>query len=288
HVSQPTFSDTTRTGIEMGGVKFITWGSNKLISSAIDAYGALVTYDTTGDQAKATINYPQQQLYTNIWINSIIETPICSGNVILTLSPNSVKVSSTVEVKINGINCANYVFAKDSCYGVNPCSGMSCGAGPGTDVTCNCKFTSPDTAGNYKYYACLDKNKDGDYDEVGESDQKTLSVFRKTCTDSDGGKNYYTKGNVTVCTFYVDGGGCGAAVDQCSSDVKTLTEGYCEGTEGKSVKYICPSNTCYNGVCRRYTIVTEKLASMNIIVVLIAIVIVIVIVYGAFKFFAKR
>jgi hypothetical protein len=247
HVAQPTFSDTTSTTGGSGGVNYIDWGSNSYISSAMDVYGALVTYDTK-DQAKATITYPQQQLYTNIWLISLIETPICSGNVGLTISPNPVKVSSTVEVKINGVNCANYVFAKDSCYGVNPCLGMGCGAGPGTDVTCNCKFTSPNTAGNYKYYACLDKNKDGDYDEVGESDQKTLSVFRKTCTDSDGGKNYYTKGTVTVCTFYVDGGGCGAAVDQCSSDGTTLTEGYCDGTDGKSVKYECP-NGCRNGVC---------------------------------------
>lgn len=85
----------------------------------------------------------------------------------------------------------------------------------------------------------------------------SVSTTNKTCTDSDGGINYYTKGEVVVCTFYESdlggGGGCGALVDYCSGDV--LTEGYCEGTSSKSVKYTCPYG-CTNGACIETQITT--------------------------------
>ena len=68
----------------------------------------------------------------------------------------------------------------------------------------------------------------------------------KTCTDSDGGKNYYTKGAVTVCTFTELGGGCVGGVDYCVGDV--LKEGYCEGSDSKLEAYTCP-NGCEDGVC---------------------------------------
>ena len=183
--------------------------------------------------------------------------PICSGNVYLSLSPNPVQMSSDVHVTISGTDCSNYVFAKDSCYEVNPCLGMSCGAAPGKDVYCKCQFTSPDTIGSYTYYACIDKNKDGDYDDTGESDSEILSVVRKTCEDSDNGIDYYTKGTVVVCTYTESdlggGGSCGAAEDSCADNF--LTEGYCENNERKAVKYQCPYG-CEDGACIRQTITT--------------------------------
>jgi len=172
----------------------------------------------------------------------------CSGEINLTLSPNPVEISSNVDVEIGGTDCSSYVFAKDSCYGVNPCPGMVCGVTPGEEVTCSCQFTSPDTVDYYTYYACLDKNGDGDYNDPGESDSETLTVFKTTCEDSDGGKNYYTKGEVATCTFYPEIGSCGGSVDTC--DGNTLIEGYCEGNEGKSVHYTCP-NGCEDGACIR-------------------------------------
>jgi hypothetical protein len=63
---------------------------------------------------------------------------------------------------------------------------------------------------------------------------KSITQVNKTCTDSDGGLDYYTKGTVSVCTFTDTGGACGGIVDFCSGNV--LTEGYCEGTEGRSVR----------------------------------------------------
>jgi len=171
----------------------------------------------------------------------------CSGNVNLTLSPNPVEISSTVNVEMGGTDCGSYVFAKGSCYGVNPCPGMACGGPEGGEITCSCQFTSPDTVDYHTYYACLDKNGDDDYNDPGESDSETLTTFNRTCTDSDGGKDYYTKGEVAVCTFYPHTGGCGGSVDTC--DGNTLIEGYCDGNEGKSVRYACPYG-CKDGACK--------------------------------------
>jgi len=77
-----------------------------------------------------------------------------------------------------------------------------------------------------------------------------LSSINKTCTDSDGGLDYYTKGTVAVCTFSGTGGGCGVAVDYCNGDI--LTEGYCVGTDSKTVKYTCPYG-CSDGACVKQT-----------------------------------
>jgi len=74
----------------------------------------------------------------------------------------------------------------------------------------------------------------------------TTTPVNRTCTDSDGGLDYYTKGEVTVCTYYDWGGGCSGTVDRCDGNV--LIEGYCEGTDSKSVQYTCPYG-CEDGAC---------------------------------------
>lgn len=69
-----------------------------------------------------------------------------------------------------------------------------------------------------------------------------------TCTDSDGGINYYVKGTVSVCTYNNLGGGCGIGTDFCIGNV--LREGYCEGNESKTIDYTCPTNyVCKDGAC---------------------------------------
>ncbi len=81
--------------------------------------------------------------------------------------------------------------------------------------------------------------------------QSTIPV-NITCEDSDGGIDYYTKGTVSVCTIYDQGGGCSGLVDSCNGNV--LTEGYCEDTSLKSVKYTCPYG-CSDGSCVKVTCV---------------------------------
>lgn len=86
----------------------------------------------------------------------------------------------------------------------------------------------------------------------------SLSSDYTTCKDSDGGKNYYTKGNVTSCTFYDLGGGCGTLIDYCSGN--KLIEGYCENNQSKTIEYACPYG-CRDGACIvdfNVTAVTDK------------------------------
>ncbi len=64
-----------------------------------------------------------------------------------------------------------------------------------------------------------------------------------TCTDSDGGKNYYVKGTVTVD---------GTRLTDFCIDSKTLKEHYCMGSNARYLNYTCPYG-CENGACRKQT-----------------------------------
>ncbi len=66
------------------------------------------------------------------------------------------------------------------------------------------------------------------------------------CTDSDGGLNYYVKGNCTV-SFDQSGGGVS---DYCLS-AATLRECYCVGNNLEYQDYFCP--ICYDGACINMT-----------------------------------
>ncbi len=89
-------------------------------------------------------------------------------------------------------------------------------------------------------------SKEASVSSIALDISQSTTPVDKTCTDSDGGLDYYTKGSVTVCTFTDTGGGCGGASDSCSGDV--LTEGYCENNDSKTIKYTCPYG-CSNGAC---------------------------------------
>jgi len=65
----------------------------------------------------------------------------------------------------------------------------------------------------------------------------------KTCKDTDGGKNYYQKGVVTVD---------GTMLSDFCIDSNTLKEHYCSGNNPKWVNYVCPYG-CENGACKRKT-----------------------------------
>ncbi|MCK4634356.1 MAG: hypothetical protein KAT37_00605 [Candidatus Aenigmarchaeota archaeon] len=67
----------------------------------------------------------------------------------------------------------------------------------------------------------------------------TESTISDSCTDTDGGKNYYEKGTATM-------GGTSLS-DHCNSD-NSLTEKYCSDEEIKWVKYEC-LHGCENGAC---------------------------------------
>jgi hypothetical protein len=78
----------------------------------------------------------------------------------------------------------------------------------------------------------------------------TNSLTYYTCTDTDGGKNYTSKGIVN--STYVYKGkpkNTFTYTDKCTSS-KVLVEYYCSGTTASSVRYNCPYN-CLNGACNK-------------------------------------
>jgi inhibitor of cysteine peptidase len=91
------------------------------------------------------------------------------------------------------------------------------------------------------------------------TDTKSYKIIispASTCTDSDGGKDYYMKGTVTAggvnytdsCTYCT-----GFCVNPpCEVTCGAVKEYYCEGNEVKSETYVCPSGyTCKDGACTK-------------------------------------
>jgi len=151
-VNAPTFSDTTSTTASTGGVTFITFGSDSYTSEAIDAYGALVKYYNK-DEGSATITYPDEQLYTDIYLLSEAATTGVSetgGGVVKQAVPITWSVSlvdtdiqdpTTVNYNLILVagSCANSLVqelvdngkldAKYTCAGGNPGEGWETGKG---------------------------------------------------------------------------------------------------------------------------------------------------------------
>jgi hypothetical protein len=75
-----------------------------------------------------------------------------------------------------------------------------------------------------------------------------IFVEETTCTDSDGGKNYYVRGKVSG---YEDGV-YGEITDKCvkyaPEDYLVLNEGYCIDNKAHIIQYNCP-NSCEDGAC---------------------------------------
>jgi hypothetical protein len=69
----------------------------------------------------------------------------------------------------------------------------------------------------------------------------------KTCSDSDGGIDYYLSGTCSECAHGSQGGGCGVTPEICNGPT-TLWEYKCNNNECERVVYECP-NGCENGAC---------------------------------------
>ncbi|NIM46628.1 MAG: S8 family serine peptidase [Candidatus Aenigmarchaeota archaeon] len=121
----------------------------------------------------------------------------CIGDVTLGLwPPGEVEPRNIVEAIAQGLSgCINQIIyiRKDSCDGVGACEifeledwyayppclwGLTCS-------NCMCKFKAPNLGGNHTYYACIDKNWDGDFDDPGESGSRVLSVNCRGDIDGD-------------------------------------------------------------------------------------------------------
>lgn len=83
--------------------------------------------------------------------------------------------------------------------------------------------------------------------EVTTTTFPPTTTIRNTCTDSDGGKNYYVKGDVTWCIYGIEDEGCALHTDMCK-DENVVLEYYCQENELRGVNFECP-NGCENGAC---------------------------------------
>jgi len=147
-VGTPLFSDSTST-LDT----FVTMGSNSYVSKAYDVYGTLVNKDTTGDQGKITVTYPDNQIYTDIFLltnEAVVSSSSTGAGTIKKVVPISESVSKLdtditdpTTVKKNlvliGGSCANSLVqklvdsgkldAKFTCTGGVPGAGWETGKG---------------------------------------------------------------------------------------------------------------------------------------------------------------
>ncbi len=154
-------------------------------------------------------NMGSSEVYFNI--NST-----CSGPISLTFNPNPVNYTTNKNVTAisSGLsNCDEInVTVKDvPCeysYGAK-CTCLTYGSG------CSCQFPTPSIGGYYTYYACLDMNQNGKYDN-GEYGTKQLQVLCRSSGQS-------CNANIICCKGYscqsgvckpTGGGGGGRVIDK--------------------------------------------------------------------------
>ncbi len=109
----------------------------------------------------------------------------CKGSISLVLSPNLVEGESEVKAIVTGLTdttCYGKLIqiTRDSCSGPKICNCESKGMG----CSCSFKATLPSIGiryfqNEYRYYACMDKNGNGDFLDSGEQAFTTLTVRRK-------------------------------------------------------------------------------------------------------------
>ena len=119
---------------------------------------------------------------------SFSQTP-CEGSVSLTLSPSHGFVGDTITASVSGLGgegcIEKRVYVKESsCQGLQYCSCLLA-----ENVGCLCTFRAPPTpySGNepsrqntFTYYACVDLDDDGVYDEdLGKQSHTDLLVYSR-------------------------------------------------------------------------------------------------------------
>ncbi|MEM2181026.1 MAG: S8 family serine peptidase [Nitrososphaeria archaeon] len=148
--------------------------------------------------------------------------PVCDyGNIVLSFYNSTVYNSSIVKVNVSGLQYCRDVPVKikrDSCNGPIACECSAVGNG------CFCEFTAPSEPGNYVYYACIDKNNNGNYNDPGEVDSKTLKVIAP-CMGSVSLKLFANEFNqyFLYTTAYLDG------LSYCKNKIGYIMNGSCKG-----------------------------------------------------------
>jgi hypothetical protein len=182
---------------------------------------------------------------------------------------------STVDVIVESASSTTYpvISCPQSTCSVNNCQCTISGCGDGfisfystTDCTGiptnNLAFSNsyfnwkPANVGKYYVYVLCNNQYKSDCTAIEVFPATTTTIPSTTCSDSDGGLDYYTKGCIKVC--YSDiGGTCATTCDFCISDGKgSLNERYCgSNNEAIQVVYSCPYG-CLDGACIQEPVTT--------------------------------
>jgi hypothetical protein len=112
----------------------------------------------------------------------------CSGSLIFTLSSNVAESGTqlkAIAAGLTGKECLGKIIhiRLDSCNGERACLCTSKGSGCSCYLKVPLPFISSEGLhryyrSEYTYFACVDKNNDGDYSDEGESASTTLTVKR--------------------------------------------------------------------------------------------------------------
>jgi len=173
-----------------GGVDYYTKGCVTVCTHSEQDVDCETTCDSCSGELYCAGSYNKStQLLCSYGCEDGACKNVCYGDMVLelkdlyTLYPNHVAVSSDVGMTAFGIHFClpnSFVFRKNSCYGSDVCD-VTCGyVSEGNELLCSCIFTSPNTLGDYTYFACFDKNMDGDYDDSGEYNSEVLTVTKTT------------------------------------------------------------------------------------------------------------
>ncbi|MEM2250266.1 MAG: hypothetical protein QXP16_06180 [Candidatus Bathyarchaeia archaeon] len=135
------------------------------VSSGYYAYGYSTSSLSAGTHSwYCSCSKSGYQSQTGSTESYTITQPQCSGSVVLNIGETSYLQESTVTVDVTNLtNCNGKIaYVKRVDTGDIACSCTI--SGPG----CSCEFTSPSYPGIFYYSAYVDKNGDGDYNDVGE------------------------------------------------------------------------------------------------------------------------
>lgn len=114
-------------------------------------------------------------------IKKVLPKKTCVGTLVLELEPELAIKNSKVIAKISGLSgCENETVSlrRNSCDSVVIGEIGSCILG----TECQMNFTANE---NRNYYLCIDKNRDGDYEDFGESDSADLVVIEKPVEEEE-------------------------------------------------------------------------------------------------------
>jgi hypothetical protein len=185
--------------------------------------------------------------------------PTCQGSISFDIDPTSTYPSGRVRFKVSGLqgsacNGKTVYIGLYKCDTQNPVT--TCTYSTSTQTSgCGGEFSAPSTAGDHTYYACVDINGDGDFNDEGEVATKTLTVksckregesyanpqdccpgliaFQASCVDPSkykckNGKVYYGEEIIWDCT----------SIYCCENP------DYCQSRWGVRINACCSPNQC--------------------------------------------